>query len=136
MNPTPHEDFRIKWLIEGSAAVFESMYLNDFEKIDDYSNIAQLRHAVAADFGAKMEKYENSEVNYGTSTAMVLFACRKTGFQGIVDFWKRKPNDKNWKQIFEDVFDMSVEKFYAQGQRAALKKLRISTMGKLKDIQF
>jgi len=136
VNPTPHEEFRIKWLIEGSAAVFESMYLNDFEKIDDYSNSAQLRHAVAADFGPKMEKYENSEVNYGTSTAMVLFACRKTGFQGIVDLWKRKPHDENWKQIFEDVFDVSVEQFYAQGQQAALKKLRISTMGSLKDIQF
>lgn len=136
VNRTPHQDFRIKWLIEGSAAVFESMYLNDFEQIGDYANSAQLRHAVPADFGAKMEKYENSEVNYGTSTAMVLFACRTTGFQGIVDFWKRQPNDKNWKQIFEEVFDVSVEQFYAQGQQEALNKLRISTMGNLKDIKF
>jgi hypothetical protein len=136
VNPSLNRGFSIKWLIEGSAAVFESMYLNDFEQIGDYSKSAQLRHAVPADFGATMEKYENREVNYGTSTAMVLFACRNTGFQRMVDFWKRQPNDENWKQIFEDMFDVSVERFYAQGRRQALNKLRISAMGDLKDIQF
>jgi hypothetical protein len=136
VNPALNRGFSIKWLIEGSAAVFESMYLNDFEQIGDYSKSAQLRHAVPADFGATMEKYENREVNYGTSTAMVLFACRNTGFQRMVDFWKRQPNDENWKQIFEDVFDVSVERFYAQGRRQALNKLRISAMGDLRDIQF
>ena len=136
VNPSLNRGFSIKWLIEGSAAVFESMYLNDFEQIGDYSKSAQLRHAVPADFGAKMEKYENREVNYGTSTAMVLFAYRNMGFQRMVDFWKRQPNDENWKQIFEDVFDVSVERFYAQGRRQALSKLRISAMGDLRDIQF
>ena len=136
LNPSHNRGFSIKWLIEGSAAVFESMYLNDFEQIGNYSQSAQLRHAVPADFGAKMEKYENREVNYGTSTAMVLFACRNMGFQRMVEFWKRHPNDENWKQIFEDVFEVSVERFYAEGRRAALNKLRISAMGDLKDIQF
>ncbi len=54
----------------------------------------------------------------------------------MVHFWNRQPNDENWKQIFEDVFDVSVERFYAQGRREALNKLRISAMGDLKDIQF
>lgn len=43
---------------------------------------------------------------------MVMYACRNTGFQRMVDFWKRQPNDENWKEIFKDVFEFSVEQFY------------------------
>ena len=136
VNPSLNRGFSIKWLIEGSAAVFESMYLKDFEKNPNYAKNAQLRHALPAAFGAKMEKYENPEVNYGTSTAMVMYACRNTGFQRMVDFWKRQPNDENWKEIFEDVFEFSVERFYAEGKRASLDDLSLSDMGDLRRIRF
>ncbi len=136
MHPSFHPDFAIKWLIEGSAAVFESMYLKDFEKEPNYAKNAQLRHAMPTVFGAKMESYKNAEINYGTSTAMVMYACRKTGFQGVVDFWKRKPTDKNWKKIFEEVFGLSVEQFYAEGKRTRLKDLSLSDMGDLQRIRF
>ena len=136
VNPSLHPDFSIKWLIEGSAAVFESMYLKDFEENPIYAKSAQLRHALPAVFGATTEKYENPEINYGTSTAMVLFACRKTGFQGMVDFWKRQPTDENWKALFEEVFEISVEQFYAKGKRASLNDLSLADIGDLRRIRF
>jgi hypothetical protein len=136
VNPSLNRGFSVKWLIEGSAAVFESMYLKDFEKKPNYAKSAQLRNAMPTAFGAKMEKYENPEVNYGTSTAMVMYACRNTGFQGMVDFWKRQPTDENWKKIFEEVFEIGVERFYAEGKRASLKDLSLSDMGDLRRIRF
>jgi hypothetical protein len=136
VNPYLERGFGVKWLIEGSAAVFESMYLKDFEGKPNYAKSAQLRHAEPTAFGAKMETYENPEVNYGTSTAMVLYACRNAGFQRMVDFWKRKPNDENWKEVFEEVFELSVERFYAEGKRASLEDLSLSAMGDLRRIRF
>ena len=136
VNPSMHPDFTIKWVIEGSAAVFESMYLKDFENNPHYAQRAQLRHALPAVFGATMETYENPEINYGTSTAMVLFACRKAGFQRMVDYWKRQPTDEKWKALFEEVFEISVEEFYAEGKRASLKDMSLSAMGNLRRIRF
>jgi hypothetical protein len=135
-NPSLNGGFRIKWLIEGSAAVFESMYLNDFEQVPDYAKTAQLKHAKSRDFGVRMEKYENQEVNYGTSTAMVLLLCREFGFQRMIVFWKRQPTGENWKQIFEDVFEISASRFYEKGERVSLADLRVSEMGDLKRIRF
>jgi hypothetical protein len=135
-NPTLNRRFSIKWLIEGSAAVFESMYLKDFEQVSDYAAKAQLKHAKPGEFGASMEKYENQEVNYGTSTAMVLSVCKDFGFQRMVDFWKRQPTDENWKQIFEEVFEISVARFYEKGKGAPLTSLRVSDMGELGRILF
>ena len=135
-NQALNDGFSIKWLIEGSAAVFESMYLRDFEHVRDYPEKAQLRHAKAEDFGAKMERCENQEVNYGNSVAMVLFACKDHGFQRMVDFWKRQPTDKNWKQLFEEVFEFSVEQLYAEGRRTPFSSLRISDMGDVRQIRF
>jgi hypothetical protein len=136
VNPSLNREFSVKWLIEGSATVFESMYLKDFEENLNYAKSAQLRHAMPTAFGAKMETYEKPEVNYGTSTAMVMYACRNTGFQRMVDFWKRQPNDENWKAIFEDVFELSVERFYAEGKRVPLKDLSLADMGDLRHIRF
>ncbi|MDA7510123.1 hypothetical protein N8612_00470 [Verrucomicrobia bacterium] len=130
-NPSLNRGLSIKWLIEGSAAVFESMYLRDFEQVSDYAETAQLRHAKSSEFGAKMEEYENQEVNYGTSTAMVLSACKEFGFQRMVDFWKRQPSDENWKQIFEEIFGISVERFYEEGKGVPPSSLRVSDMGEL-----
>ena len=135
-NHSLNRGLSIKWLIEGSAAVFESMYLNDFEEVSDYAERAQLKHAKASEFGARMESYENQEVNYGTSTAMVLLACKEVGFQGMVDFWKRQPNNENWKQVFEEVFKISVAQFYEDGKRVPLASLSVSDMGNLKRIRF
>ena len=136
VNPAIEEAFSVKWLIEGSAAVFESMYLRDFEQVDDYAETAQLRHAVPDDFGARMESYDNGDVNYGTSTAMVLLACREGGFQRMLDFWKRQPNNTNWKQLFEELFHVSVEQFYREGQHVSPETLDLSRMGNLHQMRF
>ena len=135
-NPSLRGRFDIKWLIEGSAAVFESMYLDEYEREPNYYQTAQLRHADPQSFGAPMEHYENGEVNYGTSTAMVLLACKEVGFQRMIDFWKRRPTNQNWKRLFEDTFGMSVEALYAAGQAGGLDELKLSAMGSLKTIRY
>ena len=136
VNPSLGEDFSIKWVIEGSAAVFESMYLRDFEQVSDYAETAQLCHAVPDDFGLRMESYANRDVNYGTSTAMVLLACREGGFQRMLDFWKRRPSNANWKQLFEALFHVSVEQFYRECQDVSPETLDLSRMGSLHQMRF
>ena len=128
--------FRIKWIIEGTAAVFESMYLRDFEEIPNYHKTAQIRHASNEDFGSGMEHYENPDVNYGTSTAMVLFACKSFGFQRMIDFWKRHPTDQNWKNLFAETFEISVEEFYQAGKSAEFEQLSLEKMGRLTEIHW
>ena len=60
----------------------------------------------------------------------------KAGFQRMVDYWKRQPTDENWKALFEEVFEISVEEFYDEGKRASLKDLSLSAMGDLRRIRF
>lgn len=134
--PKMNEEFRIKWLIEGTAAVLESMYLNEFEQVSNYFQTAQLRHAKVEDFGPKMEHYDNAEVNYGTSTAMVLFACREVGFQRMIDFWKKGPANHTWKRIFAETFGVTVQQLYTEGKTAELNQLSLTAMGELSSIKF
>ncbi len=56
---------------------------------------------------------------------MVMFACRGREFQRMVDSWKRPPDDKNGKQIFEEVFEIRVKRIYAQGRQTESDQLPI-----------
>ncbi len=135
-NPALNDKFAVKWLIEGSAAVFESLYLRDFERVPDYWERSQRPHVRASQLGGAMERYDNPDTNYGTSTAMLLYACRETGFQGLVDFWRRRPNNENWKAHFEAVFHQPVDQFYEQCRRIKPENLSLAPMGALNDIRF
>ena len=123
--------FKIKWLIEGAASSFESLYtqqyynINYFKRDQNHVNIAVVN---------KPEIFESyllpgeEDINYSGSVFMVLALVKELkkldfteedAFKLIYkDFWTKNPNFYNWKKVFQEVFNITLENFYL-----SLKKL-------------
>ena len=113
----------VKWLIEGAAATFESLYIQENYGIN-YFEEGQA-WGVEADVTsdpASYEYYSKQDNNYANSVFMVLalvkelesigFSTEKA-FQSIFKtYWTKDPKNSDWKNNFEDVFTISVESFY------------------------
>ena len=111
----------IKWLSEGSAAAFESLYSQQYYNIN-YFKRSQSRVNIAAIKNPKI--YENSDEsgNYSSSVFMVLALVKELtkldfteekAFKLIFnDFWRKNPNNYIWKSVFRDVFKINLENFY------------------------
>ena len=127
-----------KWMIEGAAATFESMYLAEYHDINTYFEDAQLRHIPSGDPNpAEWELYSTSETNYGYSVYMMLILARHTSFQKVfVDFWEQAPQSANWKDTFSDTFGMSVDAFYDIVRTKPDKSSLIPSQGTLLTVQF
>ncbi len=130
--------FECKWMIEGAAAAFESMYLAQYNDINTYFEDAQLQHIPSGDPNpAEYELYSTSETNYGYSVYMMLILAQHTSFQKIfVDFWEQTPQSANWKNIFSDTFGMSVDAFYDIVRTKPDKSSLIPSQGTLLTVQF
>ena len=130
--------FQCKWMIEGAAAAFESMYLAQYHDINTYFEDAQLRHIPSGDPNpAEYELYSTSETNYGYSLYMMLILAQHTSFQKVfVDFWEQAPQSANWKNIFSDTFGMSVDAFYDIVRTKPDKSSLIPSQGTLLTVQF
>ena len=127
-----------KWMIEGAAAAFESMYLAEYHDINTYFEDAQLRHIPSGDPNpAEYELYSTSETNYGYSVYMMLILAHHTSFQKVfVDFWEQAPQSANWKDIFSATFGMSVDAFYDIVRTKPDKSSLIPSQGTLLTVQF
>tara|TARA_Y100000817_G_scaffold314608_1_gene314123 strand:- start:1528 stop:2730 length:1203 start_codon:yes stop_codon:yes gene_type:complete len=120
VNPPPRGPRSMKWWMwiwEGAAALFESMYLNDYHNNPNYYKNSQNPNITGV-FNNK-EVYNSKSVNYGDETTMVLYLSYLVGnkdsgggFQKILDFFKKNPSIDTWKAVFNEVFDMTVETFY------------------------
>ena len=118
--------FSIKWLIEGAATVFESIYLqNNYDYnyfINDLShtNISDLIHTNPSVF----ENYDsnNLDINYTSSVFMVLALAKELvdlghseeeAFRMIFkEFMLTGAKNSNWENYFLDIFGFSVDEFY------------------------
>ena len=114
----------VKWLIEGSAAAFESLYIQENYGIN-YFEEGQA-WGVEADVlsnPASYEYYSKQDNNYANSVFMVLalvkelenigFSTEKA-FQSIFKvFWGQDPKNSDWKTKFEETFTINVDTFYA-----------------------
>ena len=118
--------FSIKWLIEGSATSFESIYLqnnynyNYFINDLSHTNISNLIHTNPSIF----ENYDsnNLDVNYTSSVFMVLALVKELmnlghseedAFRMIFkEFMLTGAKNSNWEYFFYDTFGFSVEDFY------------------------
>ena len=115
--------FSILWLSEGTAASFESLYIqqyygtNYFEEGFAWVDISQ-----AVSNPASYESFDVGDMNYAGSTFMILALVselKKIGFseekafQSVYKtFWESNPSNTNWKTKFEEVFTISVDSFY------------------------
>ena len=70
---------------------------------------------------SKYESYVEDDVNYAGATNMVLilikelqkkYTLKETLNKIFKDLWKTPPNDKDWKTIFYNVFNITVSDFY------------------------
>lgn len=121
--------FNIKWLIEGTAALFESLYVKERYNSpllkNQILNNYTLKDNLIFTEPEKYEKYSTKSINYSSSVFMILVLInelKKLGNSEVkamqlifTDFMENNPApyDSNWKTIFEDVFNLSVESFYS-----------------------
>jgi len=115
--------FKIKWLSEGTATLVESLYMQQFYNI----NYLKRRLQELA-FVNNPEIFEESRLSrekdrgYSSSVFMVLALVKelkKLGYSEekafkliLNDFWIKNPNTYDWKEVFEEVFNITVENFY------------------------
>jgi hypothetical protein len=118
--------FSIKWLAEGAAAVFESVYTDQYYSPSDQTYFdEQTRVDFLADGDpAVLESYESrdEDENYSASVFLVLALVKelmKSGYSEadafkrvLADFPAQNPTDSNWKSVFESQFGFSVDDFY------------------------
>ena len=115
----------VKWLIEGAAATFESLYIQENYGIN-YFEEGQA-WGVEADVTsdpASYEYYSKQDNTYAKSVFMVLalvkelesigFSSEKA-FQSIFKvYWEQDPKNSDWKTKFEETFTIDVDTFYSK----------------------
>ena len=118
--------FSIKWLTEGSATTFESIYLqnnynyNYFINDLSHTNISNYIHTNPSIF----ENYNsnNLDINYTSSVFMVLALAKELINLGYSEeeaftmifreFMLTGAKNSNWEDYFVDIFGFSVNEFY------------------------
>ena len=117
--------FFIKWINEGAAATIESLYTQQYYSIN-YFKWAQNHVNIAVVNNPEIfEIYRLSgeeDINYSSSVFMVLALVKELkklditeekAFKLILnDFWRKNPSDDNWKKVFQEVFNITLEDFY------------------------
>ena len=122
-------NFFIKWLQEGAAASFESLYtqqyynINYFKWAQNHVNIAVVNNPEIFESREYDYIYSKSiDKNYSSSVFMVLALVKELkkldfteekAFKLIFnDFWRKNPSKDNWKKVFQEVFNITLENFY------------------------
>ena len=118
-------DFNIKWINEGGASAFESLYTQQYYN-KNYFKSGQNRVNIAVVNKPEIfESYRRSgkeDSNYSSSVFMVLALVKELkkldfteekAFKLILnDYWRKNPSNYNWKKVFQEVFNISLENFY------------------------
>ena len=118
--------FSIKWLIEGTATVFESIYVQNYYDYNYFIN--DLAYADISDVvytnPSIFENYSSNSIdmNYSSSVFMVLVLVKRLidlghseedAFRMIFkDFMLSGTMNSNWQNYFLDLFGFSVDNFY------------------------
>ena len=117
--------FDIKWLIEGTAATFESLYTQQYYSINYFKKARTSVNIAVMNNPNIFESYKNSrdeDMNYSSSVFMVLALVNELkklnlseekAFKLILnDFMNKNPTNGNWKDVFQEVFNINLESFY------------------------
>jgi hypothetical protein len=118
-------NIELKWMSEGGAACFESLYIQQYYSYN-YFKVDQNRVDISAiNTPAIFEKYSTSNTvdsNYSSSVFMILALAKELQKNGsteseafhlvLKDFWLKDPTENNWKAKFLETFNISVDQFY------------------------
>jgi len=117
--------FDIKWLVEGAAASFESLYTQQYYNKNHFKWAQNKVHIAVVNNPEIFESYDESreeDKNYSSSVFMVLALVKELkkldfteekAFKLIFnDFWRKNPSKDNWKKVFQEVFNITLENFY------------------------
>ena len=131
----PHEYFHVyqlslakkdlgagKWIIEGGAATFESLYIQQYYGYN-YFKDAQTNVGLAAINNPQIfETYGSEEINYGSSVFLVLALVKELqklnyseqqAFRMVYrDFWIEFAKQSDWKIAFDKIFPVKLADFY------------------------
>jgi hypothetical protein len=116
-------NFRIKWMMEGSAATFESIYMQQYYDFNYFLSAQTNVDKKYINDAKLLELYESLEPNYASSvfTTLVLSKeLQKSGLSEIEsfkkifkEFYAKFPTTINWETLFSETFEMTVTEFYA-----------------------
>ena len=113
----------IKWLIEGAAASFESIYIRNYYNYNYFSDQSSVDTMVTTD-PSVFESYDSNDmdINYSSSVFMTLVLAKELiklnyseedAFKLIYkDFMLAEATNLNWETTFESVFNITVSDFY------------------------
>ena len=113
----------IKWLIEGAAASFESIYIRNYYNYNYFSAQSHVDTMVTTD-PSVFESYDSNDmdINYSSSVFMTLVLAKELiklnsseedAFKLIYkDFMLAEATNLNWETTFESVFNITVSEFY------------------------
>ena len=118
-------NIELKWMSEGGAACFESLYIQQYYSYN-YFKVDQNRVDISAiNTPSIFEKYSTSntvDTNYSSSVFMFLALAKELQKNGsteseafqlvLKDFWLKDPTENNWKAKFLETFNISVDQFY------------------------
>ena len=113
----------IKWLIEGAAASFESIYIRNYYNYNYFSAQSHVDTMVTTD-PSVFESYDSNDmdINYSSSVFMTLVLAKELiklnnseedAFKLIYkDFMLAEATNLNWETTFESVFNITVSDLY------------------------
>ena len=113
----------IKWIIEGAAASFESIYIRNYYNYNYFSEQSYVDTMVTTD-PSVFESYDSydMDINYSTSVFMILVLAKEliklnyseeSVFKLIYkDFMHAEATNLNWEITFESIFNITVSDFY------------------------
>jgi len=117
--------FKIKWLSEGAASVIESLYTQQYYSINYFKGDQNHVNIAVVNNPEIFESYRLSgeeDRNYSSSVFMVLALVKELkklditeekAFKLILnDYWRKNPSKDNWKKVFQEVFNITLEDFY------------------------
>ena len=117
--------FDIKWLIEGTAATVESIYIQQYYSINYFKDGQDSVNSAVKNNPKIFESYKNSkdeDSNYSSSVFMVLALVNELKKLNLSeekalklilhDFMNKNPTNSNWKTVFQEVFNINLESFY------------------------
>jgi hypothetical protein len=118
-------NIELKWMSEGAAATFESLYIQQYYAANYFKEALSQVDIAAINTPSIFEKFNTSgaqDSNYASSVFMLLALSKELQKSGIneneafklilIDFWIKNPTDGNWKIKFQETFSITADEFY------------------------
>ena len=113
----------IKWLIEGAAASFESIYIRNYYYYNYFGQQSSVDSMVTTDPSVfESHDSDDMDINYSSSVFMTLVLAKELiklnnseedAFKLIYkDFMLAEATNLNWETTFESVFNITVSEYY------------------------